>query len=225
LRRSLETLNWRVAAPVLAVGLLVACGAPVEQGQIDAVPASQPRTSGSEPESPRKLDDSAATTSTLSEADAMDAIDAATNSPPTIVAQDDEILLPSGESWRFTVRVAWSPNHAVCLENVGSWQACRALPERADEPQILGYGGAPIPVFVAGSTGDFDTVTAVLLDGSTATALFVQTEAGAYAALPFSAKNPPVKAFATSPSMGEVDLGVDEYVGDDYEATVEGAIY
>jgi hypothetical protein len=160
-----------------------------------------------------------------SQAEAMAAVAAARSAPAIVVASDESISLPFGGTWEYQARTVQSPTPAACLENLGSSQACRALHLGGEDAQILAYGGAPIPVVAVWSTGDHESVTALLSDGSTQTAEFVATDVGAFAAFPFSARNPPTTLFASSPVLGDVDLGLSEFVGDDPEKSVEGANY
>lgn len=229
-RRSLHLPAGQAMIGALALSwLLVGCGEPLQL------------TRSAEPGASQSLDGRAAPTESISEpeatawvavpgreldrTEALIAIEAAQSAPAVVIARDEAIVLPSGDTWEFTARVArTSSATAACTENLGSSQACRVLPTTLDGPLILGYGGAPIPVVEVWSRNPFGRIEVLLADGRTATSTAVITDGGTFAAIPFSAQNRPLSLSVHS-DHGDFDLGLAEFVGDDAELAVAGASY
>ncbi|MEO1057734.1 MAG: hypothetical protein AAFY28_12535 [Actinomycetota bacterium] len=150
-------------------------------------------------------------------------IDQTLAAPEVVVAVDERIEVFPNQPWQLKVRTLVTPNGTgICIESLGTMQSCQVTLGGFMLPEIFGYGGAPTPSVVVGSSDEFESIQAELADGQVVTADAVGAGGPFFAAFAFSASNPPISVRAQTP-FGTIDLDLAAYVGGDADAFVEGA--
>ncbi len=159
----------------------------------------------------------------ISVEDSQQLIDQTLTAPEVVVAVDERIEVFSDQPWQLKVRTLVTPTGTgICIESLGTMQSCHVTFGGFMPPEIWGYGGAPTPSVVVGSTDEFESIQAELADGQVVTADAVGAGGPFFAAFAFSANNPPTSLVARTP-FGTIDLDLAAYVGGDADAFVEGA--